>query len=808
MTATLSRPVADRAPGGGVPARRALVRWAVRMFRREWRQQILVMVLLSLAVAAAVFGCTAGNEVPSPGNATLGSAGQALNLNISSRQALRTDLAAAGRVFGSYDAIEHRNVPLPGTASTVDYRTQNPHGVFGHSMLRLRQGSYPAGAGEAAITTGLATELHAHLGDPITLDGRARTITGIVENPLQFSDQFVLVSPAGADQPTTLSLLVKATAETIHAYGLAVHTPTDRHEMGSTGQVTADIFMLAMTTALLLLVCLVAAAGFAVVAQRRLRQLGMVAAIGATPRQLRLALLVDGALVGVIGAVFGGILGVVSWVVLAPLLENAAGHRLDRLGVPWLVVIIAVLLAIVMATGAAWWPSRAISRVPVVLALSGRPPKPRPAHRSALLGVALLVAGVACLMLAHTSRPPLIIAGTFGTGLGILFVSSPAIRVLAAVGSRAPLAIRLPLRDLVRYQARSGTALAAISLALGIAVVVIGVTAQAKTTATTGNLSDRQILITLGGSDGGNVLPVHTAAQQQALAAQAGRIAGLLDHPETIPLTMPDAPGMPPPPEGGQMVPAFGIPVSEGGRSGYQVAPLYVATPRLLRFLGIAPATVAASTDLLATRSGGLLNPASRQSPGGRLQRIKPTGYTSLPNALLTTGALARNHWTALQAGWLIQSAHPLTTAQLGSARDLAVQSGLLLETRDKQASIQTIQSAATAAGLLLALAVLAMTVGLIRTETADELRTLTATGATSTIRRSLAAATAGALALLGTILGTAGACVGLAAAATDHLHILTRLPVPNLAIIVIGVPLTAVAAAWLLGGGRRSASP
>ena len=37
-------------------ARRAVARWAWRLFRREWRQQVLVLVLLTVAVAAAVFG--------------------------------------------------------------------------------------------------------------------------------------------------------------------------------------------------------------------------------------------------------------------------------------------------------------------------------------------------------------------------------------------------------------------------------------------------------------------------------------------------------------------------------------------------------------------------------------------------------------------------------------------------------------------------------------------------------------------------------------------------------------------------------
>ena len=61
MSATLrDRPVLAGPAGGGVPARRAVARWAWRLLRREWRQQILVLALLTLTVAAAAFsvsGC-------------------------------------------------------------------------------------------------------------------------------------------------------------------------------------------------------------------------------------------------------------------------------------------------------------------------------------------------------------------------------------------------------------------------------------------------------------------------------------------------------------------------------------------------------------------------------------------------------------------------------------------------------------------------------------------------------------------------------------------------------------------------------
>ena len=72
--------------------------------------------------------------------------------------------------------------------------------------------------------------------------------------------------------------------------------------------------MFSVATVFLLLASLVAAAGFAVVAQRRLRQLGMLAAVGATQKHLRLVLLTNGAVVGTIAALIGTIAGLALWV--------------------------------------------------------------------------------------------------------------------------------------------------------------------------------------------------------------------------------------------------------------------------------------------------------------------------------------------------------------------------------------------------------------------------------------------------------------------------------------------------------------
>jgi putative ABC transport system permease protein len=86
---------------------------------------------------------------------------------------------------------------------------------------------------------------------------------------------------------------------------------------------------------------------------------------------------------------------------------------------------------------------------------------------------------------------------------------------------------------------------------------------------------------------------------------------------------------------------------------------------------------------------------------------------------------------------------------------------GLTIETKDSAPSLNQVRNDATGAGVPVALGA-AMTIGLIRSETSGELRTLTATEASSRIRRNITAATAGALGLLGAVLGTVVAYVAI----------------------------------------------
>ena len=112
-------------------------------------------------------------------------------------------------------------------------------------------------------------------------------------------------------------------------------------------------------------------------------------------------------------------------------------------------------------------------------------------------------------------------------------------------------------------------------------------------------------------------------------------------------------------------------------------------------------------------------------------------------------------------------------------------------------------------AGMMVAVmgGVLAMTVGLIRSETASDLRTLTATGAGWRTRRALTGVTAGVIALLGAALGTVAAFLAsLAWAHSSLTQTFGNVPWADIGLLVIGMPLVGAAAGWLLGGRAPSA--
>src|SRR5262249_50751829 len=138
---------------------------------------------------------------------------------------------------------------------------------------------------------------------------------------------------------------------------------------------------LAAATLGMLLIALVGVGGFTVLAQRRLRSIGMLGAQGATNAHVGFVVSANGFATGLVGAVAGFALGLAGWLAYRPHAEASAHHVMGAFQLPWLVIIVSMALAVLAAYLAAARPARAIARVPVVAALAGRPPAPRQSRR-------------------------------------------------------------------------------------------------------------------------------------------------------------------------------------------------------------------------------------------------------------------------------------------------------------------------------------------------------------------------------------------------------------------------------------------
>lgn len=818
-------------------------RWAWRLFRREWRQQVLVLALLIVAVAGTVVGLgIASNADELKHNPLFGTANTIIGLPGSDPH-LSTDIAAIQGRFGAVDAVAHENIPIPGSVSNIDLRAEDPHAQYGNVTLRLDSGRYPSGAGEVAITKDVASLLGLRVGSEWTAGGRARQVVGVVENPLDLFDQFALVPPGQIDKPDRVSVLLNATQSSLQSFRPPNGGPLNIIARGGSSTTMAEVIVLVLETLGLLFVGLMAVAGFTVMAHRRIRSLGMLGALGATDRHIRTVMLANGAAVGAVSAVVGTLVGLVAWMAFLPTLQSITGHRIDRFALPWWAIAAAMVLTFVTAVLAAWWPARAITRISVVAALSGRPPRPQPAHRFAALGGALLGGGIVLLAFADQRRVGFIIGGTVATAVGLLFLAPLAIRVLASSARHTSVSIRLALRDLSRYQARSGAALGAVTLAVGIASTIAISAAGAQSDGGPGNLpSNQMILYVSAGGSGGQVPPL-TASQQQTLTSAVRQVEASIQARQTVPLVQAYAPqgDAVPSPGAGQVKCPVNACAGSGQADGYPTAGLaqvtitargeevtagtnlYVATPEVLALYAIQQGQVNPNADVLSFHKslGGLqifspvfsLGNASGPRPDkvGTAHPVLQTfgglpRYGSDPGSLITAKAMQSLGLEPIPAGWLLQTDRSLTASQINTARQEAAAAGLSMETRQPQKSLAPLRNWSTTAGILLALGVLAMTVGLIRSETANDLRTLAATGASSNTRRNLTAATAGALALLGALLGSAGAYVGLLAWHRSRLTPLGHVPVANLVVVLVGLPVIATAGGWLLAGREPAA--
>lgn len=362
-------------------------------------------------------------------------------------------------------------------------------------MYSLIEGRAPDRSGEVAVTRALAGK-GAHLGATIDLGETAREwkVVGIVEQTGS-ADPGAFITPGAlpaadaagwlVDSPEPLDLQA---VQQMNEQGLAVTSralvldPPPRALWDPDGQAgylqnSAEKAVAALVlTAILLEVILLAGPAFAVGVRRQRRDLGLLAATGGAPADLRRVVLASGLVLGGGSAVLGAVLGAV----LAPLafgfVEQINGSPIKG---PYDLRVNEIALVVAAGTfaglAAAYLPARQAARTDVVAALTGRRRDAASRLRFPVVGALLVAAGVGVILTGAQQGELQIAAGTVVAVAGMVVAMPWLVGLVGRAAGTAPFPLRFALRDAGRNRGRTAPAVTAIMATVtGVTALAIG----------------------------------------------------------------------------------------------------------------------------------------------------------------------------------------------------------------------------------------------------------------------------------------------------------------------------------------------
>jgi putative ABC transport system permease protein len=821
---------------------RALGRVAVRDARRDRWRTLLVVLIVALPVAGlGGIISLVDTLTATPAERVIDLMGRADLLAEPDRDLLGgvdplVDLAgrlpAASVLEPTSRATDE--VVLPGSrpVATLADTSLDPQALAA-GRYRLLEGRAPApataaGTTEVAVTREVARWLDVGVGDVVSLAARGEArIVGVVLRPEALSERRVLVAPGTLGSEAILEQVLVALPAGVTTADLGLDGWHTRDSASFPGT-DAPPWWLSVREAELQVrfpgghrslaviggglaiveVALVAGAAFAVSVRRRQRELGLVAAVGGTERQVRRLVLLTGATAGALGATLGTLLGVLGVLAARPWYEVLAGREVTALRLdPWWLLGVALLGTAASVIGA-WLPARSVARLPVTVALSGRRPAPQPSARGLRLGLVLLVVGALVTVLAAatlvTSAGPgtyVFLAGAVLVVLGAGLTSPWLLEQLGRLAPRLPAGPRLAVRDAARFRTRNGPIVTAAMAGLAATVTITAVVGSVDTAAARSyepSLAPDQLLVHAG-DDPRPAGQGHDAAGRAVAATLGGRSASLVHLPLGLEL----------------------LPRREGET--VQLWDLALGTEDLALALGGETAV-----DALARGEVVVLGPAD---PGGgavegaTLFRWEDDGNDELREvAVATVGVTALPADAANTTEWsqvprvlvppqLVADLPETQDAELAAWSTLVVidapldDAGFAVASRVADETVPgswvqgelgyrsdaaTLLAVVTVAGGLAGLALVAVAIALAAAEARSDLRTLTAVGASAATRRSLAAGRAALLAGLGALLAVP---VGLVPAGAILLRVSDVALVPPwvaLGVVVILVPALA----------------
>ncbi|MEO3745866.1 ABC transporter permease [Plantactinospora sp. B5E13] len=815
---------------------RTALRIAGRSARRHRGRSVLILSMLFLPAYAAtvLLACWANlGTLDRDAGFKMGTADLVLSAGQPDLETL-ADLVPAGGRTAPHGTGRTVVAAPDGALTSYEYEATDPTDPLNHGRYVVRAGVAPRAATEVALTRTLAEQLDVTVGDRIEagLPLRPLTVVGIVD--LSRSLRLpALVVPADAPLSggVTRSLLV----DLPDGVGWPGPPPGARHEIGPDGEIvplgiefsiidratrtpTAEYLAIQATAATLVVsfaatqVGLLVGAAFLVGARRQRRELALIAAAGASPRQVGRVVLAGGLLLGTVAAGTATLLGLGTLLVAAPVIERISDHPLRNIVVPvWSVVGVAAV-TILVGMAAAYLPARSVSRNPVRAELGGQ----RDRSRADLgwLAVGLVLLGVGAVILLRSAHPDgrseLIAVGGLLLPLGVAAAAPALVRVVGRVAPLLPVAGRLALRHAARHRLRTGAAVAAVGAAVAgsVALGLVGA-ARGEAAAVWRDARDGQVLLpaeaaTVLGADG----IARLAATLPTRSAVALRVASDPDVPPGSVFN--PLPGLTPMGVAGDQ-----IRIAVGGAETIRAVTGREPSPAELDALGGGGAVL--FNDVLAADGRvaialGVPGPVTVPA----VVAVRGEYFRDLPGVLVSEATARRAGLTVTPGDLLVDTTRMPRPDEVAAATTALLRAQLAAEPVPatpmlvEPARVRTGPTESRTMFWLLGVVsgmvtVLAsgVAVGLTMSELRDDLATMTAVGAGPRVRRGITAAQAAVVVGLGTPLGLLAGLGPAAGYVAFHTGAHWRTPWLSLLLILVVPPLVATVLAGTLTRSR-----
>lgn len=245
------------------------------------------------------------------------------------------------------------------------------------------------------------------------------------------------------------------------------------------GRLGAGLTMIA--AAICAVVAVVASAALAISSRKQLRTIGLLSTVGTDPATVRRAMILQGAIPGLIAGVAAVIVATagVAAINAAGVVERYSEVEGARASLSPKGSIIVIVLGLASGIAAAWQPARTASRIPTLSALAGRRPVGPVPSRVPVSGAILWACGACALLIAFASDgegtldgavPFLIIGGVAAIALGGVGLAPLVVASLDPLARRAHGTWRMGLRGLARHRMQSAATVAAIGVVLAVPV--------------------------------------------------------------------------------------------------------------------------------------------------------------------------------------------------------------------------------------------------------------------------------------------------------------------------------------------------